>query len=238
MRVYIFYTILYTYSNLYRHTLARLTAPLLIKTKPYVDEQGPKYRFYSFFVEAKHLVTWGRVLFAIMTSLSVASLAYGMEKGMILVSSVFVASFFSGRYAEYLLGGVMGDYLGATICVTEVFLLIVLEMLSNLQHHKEFIGEMVMLLSNGINSGGIGGVMDSINNEHVWNDDRKRAFFQFAIVGIFTVVWCSFVGHPPVFVRKSVASTNQSDDIRIALDDDDRKAKSGGSDKVDDTVCS
>ena len=38
-------------------TLARLTAPLLIKTRDYADEQGPKYKFYSFFAEAKHLVS-------------------------------------------------------------------------------------------------------------------------------------------------------------------------------------
>lgn len=87
-----------------RHTLARLTAPLLIRTNDYVDEQGPKYMFYSFFVEAKHLVTWYRVLFAIFSSFLVGSLAYGTEKAAILVFCVFISSFFSGRYAEYLLG--------------------------------------------------------------------------------------------------------------------------------------
>jgi hypothetical protein len=89
----------------FRHTLSRLTAPLLIKTRDYVDEEGPKYKFYSFFVEAKHLVTWYRVLFAVSTSFSVASLAYGTEKASILVGCVFTVALLSGRYAEYLLGG-------------------------------------------------------------------------------------------------------------------------------------
>jgi len=78
---------------------------LLIKTREYVDEQGPKYRFYSFFIEAKHLVTWHRTIFAVLSSFLVASLAYGPQTAFALIICVFITSFFSGRYAEYLLGG-------------------------------------------------------------------------------------------------------------------------------------
>lgn len=85
-------------------TLARLVAPMLIKTRDYVDEGGPKYQFYSFFLEAKHLVTWSRVLFATLASLAVSSIAYGLAKGATLIIVVTVIAFFSGRYGDYILG--------------------------------------------------------------------------------------------------------------------------------------
>ena len=81
------------------HTLSRLVAPILVRTRDYVDEQGPKYRFYSFFLHAKYLVTWPRVLFATVTSFLVAYVAYGFVKAVCLVSAVMVMAFFSGRYA-------------------------------------------------------------------------------------------------------------------------------------------
>ena len=85
--------------------MARLTAPLLIKNWDYVDEQGPKYRFYSFMMEAKHLVTLHRAFFAMLTSFFVATLAYGPWNAGGLTICVILAVIFSGRYAEYLLGG-------------------------------------------------------------------------------------------------------------------------------------
>ena len=81
------------------HTLSRLVAPILVRTRDYVDEQGPKYRFYSFFLHAKYLVTWPRVLFATVTSFLVAYVAYGFVKAVCLVSAVMVLAFFTGRYA-------------------------------------------------------------------------------------------------------------------------------------------
>lgn len=91
-------------SILVTQMMARLTAPILIRTRDYVDEQGPKYKFYSFMIEAKHLVSWHRVIFAAMTSFVVAALAYGAEKGFILTITVIIVSAFAGKYGEYLLG--------------------------------------------------------------------------------------------------------------------------------------
>lgn len=200
------------------HTLARLTAPLLIKTRDYVDEQGPKYKFYSFFIEAKHLVTFNRVLVAIMTSYFVAYLISGHTKAVALILAVFVASFFSGRNAEYLLGGVMGDYLGATICVTEVYLLTILVLMPHLEHHVGFLNELQVLAS-GIASGAMSFPELA---ENVFIDDRKMALLRFVAVGLFTASWCNFVGHPPVFVRKSViAKKNDDGEVRISLVNND-----------------
>ncbi len=106
-----------------------------------MDEQGPKYRFYSFFLHAKYLVSWSRVAFATVSSFVVAYTLYGAAMATYLIVAVMAMAFFSGRYAgeylmlhrchltfvdsqqslifvnlifpDYLLGGVMGDYLGA-----------------------------------------------------------------------------------------------------------------------------
>ena len=156
-------------------------------------------------VEAKHLVTWHRVGFAIGTSLFVSSVAYGLKTAIVLVTCVLIAVFFSGRYARYLLGGVMGDYLGATICVTEVFLLTVILLLSE---NNNLISLIINIMQNG---------------------DQRRALFRFIIIMAITTVWCNSVGHPPVFVRSTVtAAKNKADDeLRIALDtkNDDQIAK-------------
>ena len=197
----------------FRHTLSRLTAPMLVKTRDYVDEAGPKYKFYSFFVEAKHLVTWHRVIFATATSFAVAVLAYGVTNALILIGGVISAVAFSGRYAEYLLGGVMGDYLGATICVTEVYLLTILTLLTQLENHKEFFLDLVAQFTQFQN----GSLTYHALIDEIHSDDKKAALFRFAAVGVFTTIWCSCVGHPPVFVRESVAANEETSEIRIAL---------------------
>ena len=83
----------------FRHTLARLVAPMMVRTRDYVDEQGPKYRFYSFFLHAKYLVTWPRVIFATITSFLVAAAMYGPIMASYLISAVMLMAFFSGQYA-------------------------------------------------------------------------------------------------------------------------------------------
>jgi hypothetical protein len=60
---------------------------------------------------------------------------------------VFFAVVVSGRYAEYLLGGVMGDYLGATICVTEVCLLTALAMIRHAGRYHELVAGLALQAS-------------------------------------------------------------------------------------------
>ncbi len=206
-----------------RHTLSRLTAPLLIKTRNYVDEQGPKYKFYSFFVEAKHLVTWHRVILAMSTSFIVASLGYGTENAFILISCVIIAVIFSGRYAEYLLGGVMGDYLGATICVTEIFLLTTLTLLPRIEHHKRFVMDVASQASSLVN----GSLSRQALMDDIKNDESKISLVRFVVVGVFTTIWCSCVGHPPVFVRESVVAKGEIEEIQISLTNGNSGDKNG-----------
>ena len=106
------------------HALARWTAPILLHTNPYVDEGGPKYKYYGFMLRARRLVTVRRLAFASAVSTAVAVLCYGPTlRSLSLVAVTWLAALCSGGYARQLLGGVMGDYLGATICVTETVIL-------------------------------------------------------------------------------------------------------------------
>ena len=57
-------------------TLSRLSAPYLIRTRDYVAEVGPKSPFYLFMVEAKHIVSWPRVLFATLYSFGLSYPGY------------------------------------------------------------------------------------------------------------------------------------------------------------------
>ena len=218
----------------FRQTLARLTAPLLIKTKDYVDEQGPKSQFYSFFVEAKHLVTWHRAIFAILTSYFVAALAYGVERAIGLVVAVFIAAHFSGRYAEYFLAGVMGDYLGATICVTEIYLLTLLALMPHVESHTSFALEVASISVTFVQ----GNVTFQEVMTEVMNDERKIALVRFLAVGLLTIIWCSSVGHPPwVFVTKTVQEKGETNEAQTVLSqDNDNCEEEGGNSQAASTL--
>jgi adenosylcobinamide-GDP ribazoletransferase len=105
------------------HTIARLTSPYLIHQNVYVEEDGPKSHFYSFMIRAKFLVSLPRVLFSVFFGLGLATFLYGPVIALSLIVTTWVCAEFAGYYGRYKLGGVMGDYLGAVTCITEVTLL-------------------------------------------------------------------------------------------------------------------
>jgi nicotinate-nucleotide--dimethylbenzimidazole phosphoribosyltransferase len=105
------------------HGLTRLTAPYLIHQNDYVEEYGPKSHFYSFMIRAKFLVSLPRVIFSSLYCLGVATILYGPTMAMALIAVVWLCSEIAGYYGRHKLGGVMGDYLGAVTCLTEVTLL-------------------------------------------------------------------------------------------------------------------
>lgn len=108
------------------HTLSRVTAPYLIHFYDYVDDaNGPKSSFYAYMVKAKHIVSVQRVLFAFGWGGAVASLVggYGFGVTLALLAAVLWFARCAGRYTERVLGGVMGDFLGATICMCELCVL-------------------------------------------------------------------------------------------------------------------
>lgn len=99
--------------------MARLTAPYLVKRFRYLPDEGPKSMFYGLFIHARHLVSWPRVAFGATFCGALLALLYGAAVKQLwtaaaLVGGVLVFAEGAGRYARYLLGGVVGDYLGAT----------------------------------------------------------------------------------------------------------------------------
>ena len=99
--------------------MARLTAPFLVKRFRYLPDEGPKSVFYGFFIHARHLVSWPRIAFAASFCGALLALLYGAAVEQLwtaaaLIGGVLVFAEGAGRYASYLLDGVVGDYLGAT----------------------------------------------------------------------------------------------------------------------------
>ena len=98
-------------------TLSRLSAPYLIRTKDYVAEVGPKSPFYIFMVQAKHLVSWPRVIVAALHSFAVTFYFYGPNTAAFLVMAVLLLSHLIGLQGDYLLGEICFEWDALTILV-------------------------------------------------------------------------------------------------------------------------
>ena len=199
------------------HAAARSVAPYMIRTRDYVDETGPKYKFYKFMVHAKHLVSWHRVGFAVGTTVLLGFILYGPVVTLFLFLSLWCLAHASGAYGEYLLGGVMGDFLGATICVAELTCLTVLRVSTSLNHPgiETFMGTLKDFTS----SASWGNFSDPSHPLGV--------LARFVLVITLTVLWSRNVGHPSVVVRETVAkaqdkASDESDDgeVRVAFQEE------------------
>lgn len=122
---------------------------------------------------------------------------------------------------DYLLGGVMGDYLGATICVTEVYLLTIILLFDTYEDHLRVIS----VLNERLSAVAAGRASTSWFVEEVMTSPEIASLLKFGVVIAFTYVWCSNVGLPPVFVRKVVAEKGSTDEIQIALVPEEDKDK-------------
>lgn len=169
-------------------TLARLAAPYLIRTREYVAEVGPKSPFYLFMVEAKHIVSWPRVIFATLFCFSISTALYGQAFTIVLLLVVLVVAHMAGNKGDYLLGGVMGDYLGATICICEATILIVIVA-------RRPIVESYQVVMNAFTAGD-----DSMLA--LYGNDRLRPIIHIVLLFVSLVLWCSFVGSPDMYDRE------------------------------------
>ena len=124
---------------------------------------------------------------------------------------------------DYLLGGVMGDYLGATICVTEVFLLTIILLFGTYDDHIILFAEFEALMGKAAD-----GTSVSILIESLLLSDALFSLAKFIVVVTFTHVWCSNVGLPPVFVRKVVKEKGSTDEIQITLVTDKEATQKDG----------
>ena len=87
-----------------------------------------KIKFYGAFVLNRrvdeHLTHW-----LICTQVSATIIAFGLlpvEAAMRVLGAVAVGTVAAGAYGQSVLGGVMGDFLGATICVLELLIYLAL----------------------------------------------------------------------------------------------------------------
>lgn len=163
-------------------TVARLSAPYLIRTKDYVPEVGPKSNFYRFMVEAKHLVSWSRFLFGSSYCFGVAAALYDPLSAAFLVVLVLLLATYTGRRGDYLLGGVMGDYLGGTICMCEILVLLVLV-------SKDSIAENLL------------GTI-KVEFSGLYDIKSVRSLLHFVALSFALSMWRKCVGGPDIYDRE------------------------------------
>ena len=109
------------------HVLARCSAVMLLRCYQYIADDGPKTSYYTWLSRANVLVTRLRVVFVLVVASMAAYALYGAETAALLMFVLFVTTFGAGVYGSAVLGGVMGDFLGATICASELALLVTIE---------------------------------------------------------------------------------------------------------------
>lgn len=104
------------------HALGRASSAPLIYCCPYVvDADDAKADYYGWFGRSRELLTPARVLAAVGTAVLVALGAYGLTAraaSVLLVAALGTAC--AGAYGNSVIGGVMGDFLGATVCLLEL----------------------------------------------------------------------------------------------------------------------
>jgi nicotinate-nucleotide--dimethylbenzimidazole phosphoribosyltransferase len=192
---------------IFSHMLSRLTAPWLIRRHDYVEEVGPKSPYYNFMMQAKHLVSWPRVAFATLSCAAVSWVAYGSTATLILLTSVLVATHISGAWGDYYLGGVMGDFLGATICLTELVVLTTIILLSDTSSTSldSYMSNTFEKLSS--NNEGLNGILAWIAS-----DARMRYLLWFLALNVAMKVWCDNVGFSADMLRAELPAVNEEKD--------------------------
>lgn len=204
------------------HTMARWVAAIMVRTRNYVEEAGPKQPFYRFMIHAKHLVSWARVGFGLCTCFIVATICYGPAVAIALLTVVVGMGYLAGAYGAYVLGGVMGDFLGASICITEIVLYA--SILSKdsaskclrswlfkdtwIQWNASFCWKDVSAFSTCITDTGL----------NFLEDDRAFALVRFTTVIFLTILWSKSVGCPNVVLNDTLNSLNAEDVVAATSD--------------------
>lgn len=109
---------------------SRWTCVVLTRSCHYVtDPNDAKAGIYNWFAESGRLLTNARVAAATLVAAGVPAFLYGgfLSREALTIDAVVVAATaVSGFYGNMMIGGVIGDYLGATVIVTELAVLLAL----------------------------------------------------------------------------------------------------------------
>ena len=95
-------------------------APLVYACKYITDDEDAKGDFYNWFGDSTRLLGVTRVLFAIFSAAAVAVATLPQALAIQALVCGSVCTVIAGLYGNAFIGGVIGDFLGATICVIEL----------------------------------------------------------------------------------------------------------------------
>ena len=79
-----------------------------------------KGEFYNWFADSRRLLGPWRVLGAIVSATIIAFGLLPVAAAVRVLAATAVGTIAAGAYGQSILGGVMGDFLGATICVLQL----------------------------------------------------------------------------------------------------------------------
>jgi len=109
------------------HTVSRWTVLPLIYSCHYVqDEQSAKRGLYNWFADSQKLLTIPRLFVGTLVSIAVPLVLLPWEQALQVYLVVLVVTVASSYYGNLIIGGVIGDYLGATIQVCELLVYLLL----------------------------------------------------------------------------------------------------------------
>ena len=86
----------------------------------YFDDADAKGEFYNWFGDSRRLLGPWRVLGAMLSAMIIAFGLLPVDAALRVLAATAVGTIAAGAYGQAVLGGVMGDFLGATICVLEL----------------------------------------------------------------------------------------------------------------------
>ena len=95
-------------------------APLIYAYEYVVDDEDAKGEYYNWFGESRRLLGLPRVLFALGSATAVAFTLLAPPEAARALLAGALGTALAGAYGQSVLGGVMGDFLGATICMLEL----------------------------------------------------------------------------------------------------------------------
>ena len=97
-------------------------APLIYSFEYIVDDEDAKGEYYNWFGDSRRLLGLPRVLLAMASAAAASYLLLPPDVALRVLIVASIGTYLAGQYGHSVLGGVMGDFLGATICILEVSL--------------------------------------------------------------------------------------------------------------------
>lgn len=88
--------------------------------------QDSKRHLYNWFADSKKLLTIPRLLLGTACTVAVPYYLLPQDQALLVLGTVVGTTVMAAHYGNFILGGVVGDFLGATIQVTEVLVYLML----------------------------------------------------------------------------------------------------------------